>query len=130
VAKQTQRAGAPNGAKRPNGQRPNELRPNEQRPNELRPNEAPRKAPLPAPTFNRTERTLTFMVAGVLGVSLIAFIMLIVAWLTVGHIPSNSIWQVATALPLVGFPIGMLLIFALLGVVWTRKARENRNGTR
>ena len=115
VAKQTQRAGAPNGAKRPNGQRPTE---------------APRTAPQPAPTFNRSERTLTFMVAGVLGVSLIAFIMLIVAWLTIGHIPSNSIWQVATALPLVGFPIGMLLIFALLAVVWTRKARENRNGTR
>ncbi len=35
-------------------------------------------------------------------------------------------WPVIMAIPLVGLPIGMVLLFALLGVVWTRRARENR----
>ncbi|WP_422870386.1 hypothetical protein [Curtobacterium sp. RRHDQ10] len=70
------------------------------------------------------------MVAGVLGVSLIAFIMLIVAWLTIKTIPGTGIWPLVTVLPEIGFPVGMLLVFALLAVTWIRRARQNKDGSR
>jgi hypothetical protein len=90
---------------------------------------APKRTPEPA-TFNRTERVLAFMVAGVFGVSFVCVIIMIVAWLTVGQISGSGAWPLITTLPLIGFPIGMVIMFVLLGVTWTRKARENRNGTR
>jgi hypothetical protein len=105
VAKQTQRTGARNVPQQQND-------------------------PQPPATFNRTERTLAFMVGGVFGVSLLCVIIMIVAWLTIHDIPGTGVWPAITVLPEVGFPIGMLLVFALLGVTWTRRARENRNGTR
>jgi len=81
-------------------------------------------------TPNRIERVLAFMVAGVFGLSMVAFITMIVAWLTIETIPGTGIWPLVIVLPEVGFPIGMLLVFALLAVTWVRKARENRAETR
>ena len=36
-------------------------------------------------------------------------------------------WPVVMAIPLIGFPIGMGLMFVLLGITWSRRARENRD---
>jgi hypothetical protein len=35
-------------------------------------------------------------------------------------------WPVIMASPLIGFPIGMVLVFTLLAITWTRRARANR----
>lgn len=81
-------------------------------------------------TSNRSERTLAFMVAGVFGVSLLCMIIVIVAWLTIKTIPGTGLWPLVTVLPEVGFPLGMLLVFALLAVTWIKRARQNKDGSR
>ncbi|WP_156364279.1 hypothetical protein [Curtobacterium sp. Leaf261] len=81
-------------------------------------------------TPNRSERALAFMLAGVVGVSILCMIIMIVAWLTIKEIPGTGVWPVITVLPEIGFPIGIVLLLTLLAVNWTRKARANRNETR
>lgn len=81
-------------------------------------------------TSNRSERILAYMLAGVFGVSMLCFIVLIVAWLTIKQIPGTGIWPLVTVLPEIGLPISILLVLVILAVNWTRKARANRNGTR
>ncbi|PZE27163.1 MULTISPECIES: hypothetical protein [unclassified Curtobacterium] len=71
-----------------------------------------------------------YMIAGIIAVALVCFLVLIVAWLTVGSIPGTGIWPTVEAFPLIGFPIGLLLIIALLAVNWTKRARENRDDAR
>jgi hypothetical protein len=70
------------------------------------------------------------MVAGVFGVSLLCMIIVIVAWLTIKTIPGTGLWPLVTVLPEVGFPLGMLLVFALLAVTWIKRARQNKDGSR
>ncbi|MFJ4296069.1 hypothetical protein [Curtobacterium sp. NPDC089689] len=86
----------------------------------------PRYAAESSVTFNRTERVLAFMVGGIIGLGLLCFIATIVMWLVAPDARASMPWPVVLAIPLYGFPIGMLLLFVLLGVVWTRRARENR----
>lgn len=81
-------------------------------------------------TSNRSERILAYMLAGVFGVSMLCFIVLIVAWLTIKQIPGTGIWPLVTVLPEIGLPISILLVLVILAVNWTRKARANRNETR
>uniref|UniRef100_A0A942SX33 Multidrug ABC transporter ATPase n=1 Tax=Neobacillus citreus TaxID=2833578 RepID=A0A942SX33_9BACI len=80
----------------------------------------------PPVTFNRTERTLAFMVGGIFILGLLCFVAMIVMWLTVPSAQGSMPWPVIMAIPLFGFPIGMVLVFVLLGITWTRRARENR----
>jgi hypothetical protein len=70
------------------------------------------------------------MVGGIFGVAMLCFIALIIAWLTIGRIPGSGVWPTVLAFPLIGLPIGMLLIVALLAITWTKRARENRDGPR
>ncbi|MFJ7289037.1 hypothetical protein ACIQUC_12015 [Curtobacterium sp. NPDC098951] len=80
----------------------------------------------PPVTFNRTERALAFMVGGIIILGLLCFVAMIVVWLTAPGAAGSMPWPVVLAIPLYGFPIGMVLLFVLLGIVWTRRARENR----
>jgi apolipoprotein N-acyltransferase len=84
------------------------------------------QTPVPPAPVNRIERILLFMVVAIVGLSLLSFAVTIVGWLTIGQIPGTGIWPVAIALPLVGLPVGMLLMVALFVVVGIRKSRENR----
>lgn len=82
-------------------------------------------AELPA-TSNRTERVLAFMVGGVFIAGFLCMVAMIVMWLTVPTAQSSMPWPVVMAVPLIGFPIGMVLVMVLLALAWTRRARENR----
>jgi energy-coupling factor transporter transmembrane protein EcfT len=81
----------------------------------------------PPATFNRTERTLGFMVGGIILFTLICFVVMIVGWLTMKSIPGTGVWPVVLGVLYVGPPIALVLIITLLGVTWTKRARENRN---
>ncbi len=91
-----------------------------------RPAGNPRGSAQPPVTFNRTERVLAFMVGGIIVFGLLCFVAMIIVWLTAPDATGTMPWPVVLAIPLYGFPIGMVLLFVLLGVVWTRRARENR----
>ncbi|MBT2504008.1 hypothetical protein [Curtobacterium sp. ISL-83] len=77
-------------------------------------------------TFNRTERALAFMVGGIFVLGLLCFVAMIIMWLTAPGAEGQMPWPVVMAIPLVGFPIGMVMVFVLLAITWTRRARENR----
>ncbi|PCN46952.1 hypothetical protein Csp2054_14700 [Curtobacterium sp. 'Ferrero'] len=91
-----------------------------------RPTEDPRESAEPSVTFNRTERVLASMVGGIIVLGLLCFVAMIIMWLTAPGAAGSMPWPVVMAIPLFGFPIGMVLLFVLLGIIWTRRARENR----
>ncbi|MEY4742770.1 MAG: hypothetical protein RIR34_109 [Actinomycetota bacterium] len=70
---------------------------------------------------NRAENVLAFMAAGVIGVSVICMAVTLIYY-AMGGAPL----QIIAAMPLVGFPIGFVLVFGLLITAMVRKARENR----
>ena len=78
-------------------------------------------------TFNRTERVLGFMIGGIFIAAFLCIAAMIVMWLTVPSAQGSMPWPVIMAIPLVGLPIGMVLVFVLLGLTWTKRARENRS---
>lgn len=72
---------------------------------------------------------MAYIVAGVVGLSIIAFFAVIAATATgVGANDgfSSGIWPIVITLPLFGLPIGFLLIIALLVISTVRRSREAR----
>jgi len=78
---------------------------------------------------NRVERTLAYMVAGVIVLSLVSFVALI-AGTSVGLQRDDfavGVWPVVTILPLIGLPIGFVLIIVLLVVSAVRRGRAAKD---
>lgn len=68
------------------------------------------------------------MALAIIGVSILAVITVLIAGgvgLTKAE-AQDGIWPTVTLLPLVGFPIGFLLIFVLMIVSARRRGRESR----
>ena len=66
---------------------------------------------------NRAERVLAYMVASAIGLSILAFLAVIIGtWLGAGADDgfSTGIWPVVIILPLIGLPLGILFLVALL----------------
>jgi len=72
---------------------------------------------------NRLESILAFIAAGVIAVSLIS---MIIALLT--RLFGAQPWAFLAQLPLIGLPVGFLLIIALLITSMIRRSRENPRG--
>jgi len=70
---------------------------------------------------NRFENALAFMAAGVIGFSILAILLILAASFFKFSVPAAVVWM-----PLVGLPIGFLLVIALLVTSMIRKSRENR----
>jgi len=78
---------------------------------------------------NRLERTLAYMVAGVILVSLASFVALIIgtaSGLERGDF-TEGIWPIVTIMPLIGLPIGFVLIIVLLVVSAVRRGRAAKD---
>lgn len=78
---------------------------------------------------SRIERVLAYMVASIVVLSLVAFVALIAA--TALGLErddfAQGIWPVVTLLPLIGLPIGFVLIIVLLVVSAVRRGRAARD---
>jgi cytochrome c-type biogenesis protein CcmH/NrfF len=81
---------------------------------------------------HRFERVLAYMVAGTVGASIIAFFAVMIGtfvnadnrgWVEEG------IWPVVLVFPLIGLPIGFVLLVVLLIVNGLRRSRESRRGS-
>jgi F0F1-type ATP synthase assembly protein I len=70
---------------------------------------------------SRLESILAFMAAGVIGLSLIT---MLVALLT--RLFNGNPWAVLTQIPLIGLPVGFVIILVLLFVSMRRRSRENK----
>jgi uncharacterized membrane protein len=82
---------------------------------------------------NRGERLLAFMVMGMVGLSLLAFVGIILGT-AVGAGADNGfsqgIWPTVFILPVIALPIAMVLMIVLLVVSTRRRSREARNASR
>jgi hypothetical protein len=58
--------------------------------------------------LNRTERTLTFIIAGIIGLSVIAIAAILIAK-AAGAVLTGMFWASVLVLPLIGLPIAMVL---------------------
>ena len=77
----------------------------------------------------RLEKILAYMVAGVVGLSILAFLAVILGTAVgVGDNDgfSKGVWPAVLTLPLFGLPIGFLLVITLMIVSGLRRAREAR----
>lgn len=78
---------------------------------------------------NRLERVLAYMVAGVIVISLASFIA-VIAGTSAGLDErqfTGGIWAWITMLPLIGLPIGFVLIVVLLVVSAVRRGRAAKD---
>lgn len=80
-----------------------------------------------ADSTSRTERILAYMVAGVVGLSILAFVAMLIG--TASGVGDNDgfsqgVWPFVITLPLIGLPLGFLLLIGLLVVNGIRRSRE------
>ena len=78
---------------------------------------------------NRGERILAFMVAGSVGLSIIAFLSIIIGTAAGVRNFGEGVWPVAFMLPLIGLPIGLILMIVLIIFSGLRRGREARNAS-
>lgn len=81
---------------------------------------------------HRTERVLAYMVAGTVGASIIAFFAVMIGtFANSGETgwAEEGIWPFVLVFPLIGLPIGFLLLVALLIVNGLRRSRESRQAS-
>ncbi|HET6671791.1 MAG TPA: hypothetical protein VFG92_00310 [Agromyces sp.] len=81
---------------------------------------------------HRAERVLAYMFVGVVGLSILAFIAVMVG--TMAGVGANDgfssgIWPIVIMLPWFGLPLAFLLLIALLIVNGMRRARSTRAGS-
>jgi hypothetical protein len=76
---------------------------------------------------NRGERILAFMIASAIGLSILCFIVVIIA--TAAGIKNFGTppWPTVIILPAIGLPIGLVLMIALIVVSGLRRGREARD---
>jgi uncharacterized membrane protein len=75
---------------------------------------------------NRSQRVLAYMIASAIGLSLVAiFAVLIAGGASVDL--GEGLWPTIRLVPLVGFPIGFILIFALLITSLVRRGNATKD---
>jgi hypothetical protein len=81
---------------------------------------------------HRLERILAYMVASAVGLSIISFLAVIIAsgvGVTAEQF-SQPPWPTVIVLPVIGLPIGVAVLIALLLISSIRRGREARNASR
>ena len=76
-------------------------------------------------TQHRAERVLAFMFVGIVGISILAFIAVMIGTLTGAGANdgfSQGVWPIVLTLPLFGLPIAFILLIALIIVNGVRRA--------
>ena len=78
---------------------------------------------------NQLERTLAFMVAASVGLSILSFVAVIIGTAVGVRDFSQGIWPVAIVLPAIGLPLGLLLVIAVIVISGIRRGREARDAS-
>jgi Zn-dependent protease with chaperone function len=76
---------------------------------------------------NRAEPVLAFLVAAMIGFSILAFVTIVVATLSGVSDFGAGVWPFIAAFPLIGLPLGLILIIALLIINAVRRGRESKD---
>ncbi|TAM66501.1 MAG: hypothetical protein EPN48_15645 [Microbacteriaceae bacterium] len=81
------------------------------------------------PPVSRAQRTLAFVIGGLVVISLLAiFAIIIGTWLGAGAAQGSGqgIWPTVFFIPLIALPIAFILIIILLTVSMVARSRQNR----
>jgi uncharacterized membrane protein len=80
-------------------------------------------------TIHRNERILAFMIAAIVGLSILAFLTVIIATAAglKGSEFTGGFWQFVALLPGVGLPLGFVMIIVLIVIGGRRRSREARD---
>jgi carbon starvation protein CstA len=80
-------------------------------------------------TAHRAERTLAYMVASAIGLSILAFVAVIIAHFAgvTAEAFAKTPWPTIIILPTIGLPIGLALLIALIIVSGVRRGREAKD---
>lgn len=80
-------------------------------------------------TIHRNERILAFMIAAIVGLSILAFLTVIIATASglKGNEFTGGFWQFVALLPSVGLPVGFVMIIVLIVLSGRRRSREARD---
>ena len=76
---------------------------------------------------NRLERILAFMVLAAIGLSIIAFVAVIIGTAVGVRDFSVGVWPLAIVLPGIGLPLGLILVIALIVISAVRRGRESKD---
>ncbi|RFA19304.1 hypothetical protein [Subtercola boreus] len=81
------------------------------------------------PPVNRAQRILAYMVASAVGLSILAFLAVIIGTAAgmKGDSFSQGVWPTILLLPLFGLPIGFVFLVVLLVISLRKRAREARS---
>jgi uncharacterized membrane protein YhaH (DUF805 family) len=80
--------------------------------------------------IHRIERALAYAAASVVGLGVVCIVIILVAALS-GHGNSKEgIWPTVSLLPVIAFPIGILLVIGWVVASIVRRTRETRSTTR
>jgi hypothetical protein len=82
-------------------------------------------------TIHRNERVIAYMIVGIVGLSIVAFFAMIIGTFVGMTAPdfAQGVWPVIAYAPLVGLPLGIVLIIALLILGIRRRGREAARAT-
>ena len=75
---------------------------------------------------NRSQRVIAYMIASSIGLSLIAIFATLIAGAMSVDLSSGA-WPTVVLLPLIGFPIGFILIFVLLTMSIIKRGRAAKD---
>lgn len=80
-------------------------------------------------TIHRNERVLAFMIAAIVGLSILAFLTVIIATAAglKGDQFTGGFWQFMALLPGVGLPLGFAMIIVLIVISGRRRSRDARD---
>lgn len=76
---------------------------------------------------NQLERTLAFMVAAAIGLSILCFVAVIIGTAAGVTNFGVGIWPIAIVLPSIGLPLGLLLMVAVIIISGIRRGREAKD---
>lgn len=79
---------------------------------------------------NRLERILAVLVAAAVGVSILAFLAVIIGTAAGEREFGGGLWPAVIMTPLIGLPLGFVLLVVLLVISAVRRGRETKDARR
>ena len=74
------------------------------------------------PKINRVENVVAYMMVGVLGTSILTILVILVAYL----MKFTKLPALLALIPMIGLPLGALLLIALLIIMARKRAKEGK----
>ena len=83
------------------------------------------------PGFSLIEKILAYAAISIIAIAVVTYLVTLIVGLADGrYLLANGLWPLVAAIGFYGLPIGFLLLFVLLIISFTRRARAARRAGR